>query len=47
MSNAHIEAMILQELGPQSDEESTDVLKKIRMNPEAVAYSSMVLARRP
>jgi len=33
MSNAHIEAMILQELGPQSDEESTDILKKIRMNP--------------
>jgi hypothetical protein len=44
MSNAHIEAMLLQELGPQSDEESTDVLKKIRMNPEAVAYSNIVLA---
>ena len=44
MSNAHIEAMILQEMGPQSDEESTDVLKKIRMNPEAVSYSSMTLA---
>jgi hypothetical protein len=44
MSNAYIEAMLLQELGPQSDEESTDVLKKIRMNPKAVAYSNMVLA---
>ena len=44
MSNAHIEAMLLQELGPQSDEESTDILKRIRMDPEAVPYSSLVLA---
>jgi hypothetical protein len=44
MSNAHIEAMILQDLGPQFDEESSDILKRIRMNPKTMANSNMVLA---
>ncbi len=39
MSNAHIEAMILQKLGP----DSTRVFKEIRMNLDAVAFSNMVL----
>ena len=43
LSNAHIEAMLVQTLGPHSEEESSSILRAIKM-PKEEAYSSLVLA---
>jgi hypothetical protein len=43
LSNAHIEAMLLQELGPYNETESVAILREIKM-PRDAAYQDIVAA---